>query len=231
MKITLSFEKTISSDLSIMVDVLRASTTITAALDTFDEIIPCFSKKEAFEIKKSKPGVLAGERNGKKIEGFDVGNSPQAIKNYKFNENEFKRLILTTTNGTRALKNMKSKVLIGSLINAKSVAKRAIELSNNHIDVVMAGRKGKFAIEDFIASGEILFWILQILTKEHKITEKAQSAVLARYDYDNIKKAFYNSYSGSKLIEIGYKEDVDYCLKKNITENVAIYHEGILKSL
>ncbi|MCC7554259.1 MAG: 2-phosphosulfolactate phosphatase [Methanobacteriaceae archaeon] len=231
MRVTLSFEETSSNDLSVMVDALRASTSITAALNNFDEIIPCFSPENAFKINKKKKGVLAGERNGVKIKGFDLGNSPDSLENYEFSDDEFKRLILTTTNGTRVLEDIKSTTIIGSLINAKSVAKHALNLSKEHIDVVMAGRNGYFAIEDFLASGEILYWISKEIKDKNdfKISEYAQSAILARGDYDKIKEAFYNSYSGRRLSEIGCKNDVDYCTQKNITDNVAIYENGVLK--
>lgn len=76
MKVTLSFEESESHDVSIMVDALRASTTITLAMNSFDRIIPCFTPEEALELKKSLGGVLSGEREGKMIDGFDIGNSP-----------------------------------------------------------------------------------------------------------------------------------------------------------
>ena len=76
MKVTLSLETTISSDVSIMVDALRASTTITLALNNFERIIPCLTPEEALRLKDKTGGILAGERNGEKIEGFDMGNSP-----------------------------------------------------------------------------------------------------------------------------------------------------------
>ena len=85
MKVTLSFEKTVSEDISIMVDALRASSTITLALDKFEKIIPCLSVEDALKIKKENGGVLAGERNGEKIEGFDVGNTPVGINEYDIN--------------------------------------------------------------------------------------------------------------------------------------------------
>ena len=144
MKITLSFEETISSDVSIMVDALRASTSITVALNNFKKVIPCFTPEEALELQEKIGGVVAGERNGKQIDGFDIGNTPVGIMNY---ESDDDTLILTTTNGTRILESMNSKVLVGSLVNAKSVAKASCRLANDHIDVVMAGVKGKFAIE------------------------------------------------------------------------------------
>ena len=106
MKVTLSFEETVSSDVSIMVDVLRASTTITTTLDKFSEIIPCFTPEEAFKLKNKTDGVIAGERKGAKIEGFDIGNSPTAINEF---ETDRETLILTTSNGTRILEKMNSK--------------------------------------------------------------------------------------------------------------------------
>ena len=82
MKITLSFEETISGDVSIMVDALRASTSITVALNNFKKVIPCFTPEEALELQEKIGGVVAGERNGKQIEGFDTGNTPVGILNY-----------------------------------------------------------------------------------------------------------------------------------------------------
>lgn len=219
MKVTLSFEESSSIDTSIMVDALRASTTITLALNQFKKVIPCFSPEEAIDLKQKHDGILAGERGGKKIEGFDIGNTPCGIKELKTPK---ETLILTTSNGTRILHNMKSKVLIGSMVNAKSVAKKSISLANNHIDVVMAGVNGNFAIEDFLACGEILYWIEKYLDN-CDISEYAKSAILASRNYESLKNAFMNSHSAKRLIELGYRDDVELCCLKNITENVAIY--------
>ena len=224
MKVTLSFEKSECSDVSIMVDMLRASTTITVALDKFRKVIPCSSPEEALKLKEKNGGVIASERGGAQIEGFDLGNSPTAIENFKSDE---KILILTTSNGTRILENMSSTVLVGSLINAEAVAKKSIELSNGHIDVVMAGVKGNFAIEDYLASGEILYWISQCLD-ECEISEYAQTAILASRDYESLKDSFINSRTAKRLIELGYENDVDFCCLKNITENVAVYENNQL---
>lgn len=217
MKVTLSFEKSKSSDVSIMVDALRASSTITFALDNFEKVIPCLTPEEAFKLKEKLGGIVAGERDGKKIDECDFGNSPTAIKDYTG-----KHLILTTSNGTRILENMKSTVLIGSIINAREVSKKSIEIANNQIDIVMAGVKGEFAIEDFLAAGEILYWILQELP-DCNLSEYAKAAVLASRNYESLKESFFNSRSGKRLIELGYESDVDLCSLKNISNNVAIY--------
>ena len=224
MKVTLSFEESSSSDVSIMVDALRASTTITLALNNFKRIIPCFTPEEALDLKEKIGGTLAGERNGKQIEGFDIGNSPCALKDLKNSEDT---LILTTSNGTRILENMASRVLVGSMVNAEAVGLKSIQLASTHIDVVMAGVKGKFAIEDFLAAGEILYCISENLDG-CKLSEYAQTAILATRDYKLVKEAFLNSRTAKRLIELDYRDDVELSVMRNITDNVAIYHDNEL---
>ena len=232
MKITLSFEKTSTTDVSIMVDALRASSSIILGLNNFKEIIPCFTPEEAFELGEKYNAILAGEREGIKIKGFDIGNSPKAIETYKIPPEKKDTLILTTSNGTRILKDMKSTVLVGSIVNAEAVGKTSVEIAENEIDVVMAGYKGNFALEDFLASGEIIYWIEKELTDnsiEFDISDFAKAAILASRDYENVKKAFYNSNSGRKLKKLNSQVDVTYCVQKNISDNVAIYKNGKLK--
>ncbi|MBR4446815.1 2-phosphosulfolactate phosphatase [Methanobrevibacter sp.] len=224
MKVTLSFEESTSSDVSIMVDALRASTTITLALNNFKRIIPCFTPEEALDLKEKVGGILAGERNGKQIEGFELGNSPYVIKDFEPSQDT---LIFTSTNGTRILENMNSKVLVGSLVNAKAVALKSIKLASEHIDVVMAGVKGEFAIEDFLAAGEILYWINENLD-ECELSEYGQSAILKTRDNESLRDTFLNSRTAKRLIELGYKSDVELCCLKNISDNVAIYENNEL---
>lgn len=236
MRITLNLEKTTSKDISIMVDAFRASTSITIAMDKFNEVMPAFTPEKAEKIAKKTKGILAGERMGAKIKGFDIGNSPVDIKNIDTTSNN---LVLTTSNGTRILEMMDSTVLIGSFINAKSVAETSLKLAKNnnfdHIDIVMAGWKGNFAIEDFLASGEIIYWIWKKLKGSNdekfdfSISEYAQSAVLASRDYDAVKKVVCNARPSKRLIKLGYKRDIEFSLQKNISENVAIYENGVLK--
>lgn len=222
MKVTLSLEATTSDDVSIMVDALRASTTITLALNNFKKVIPCFTPKEAFKLKEELDGVVAGERGGKMIKGFDIGNSPQKVENY---ETDKDLLILTTSNGTRILENMNSTVLIGSMVNANAVGKKSVQIAKSHIDVVMAGVKGKFVLEDFLAAGEILYWINENMDN-CEMSEYAKSAILASRDYDCVKEGFITSRTGKRLAELGHQDDVEFCLLKNISDNVAIYENN-----
>ncbi|MDR2545557.1 MAG: 2-phosphosulfolactate phosphatase [Methanobrevibacter sp.] len=234
LKLSLSFEKTISEDVSVMVDALRASTTITIALDKYDKIIPVLNKEEAKEIAIKEKGILAGERTGAKINGFELGNSPIAIQKY---ETDLKTLVLTTSNGTRILNEMNSKVLIGSLINSTTVGKACLKLANSHIDVVMAGVKGEFAIEDYLASGDIINSITEAFNHNNvkfqslDISEYAQSAVLGSRNYKLVKKAIYNSKSSGRLKDLGYQEDIDFSLQRNITDNIGLYENKEIRKL
>lgn len=248
MKVSLSFEKGSSKDVSIMVDALRASTTITTALDKFKEIYPAFSPEQAIEIAKTTDSILAGEKTGRKLEGFQLGNSPNEIKKI---ETEKDSLVLTTGNGVRILESMEADiVLVGGFVNAKACAKAACELATDHIELVMGGIIRTFAIEDFLSSGEILYWIGKELDKqcnvdiiadknneektndrnyfkeERGITEYALSAILASRNEESVKKACIESKSGRRLASLGYEDDVDLCIKRNITENVGIYKDG-----
>ena len=234
MKVSLSFEKGSSKDLSIMVDAIRASTTMTIALDKFKEIYPVYTPEEAIKIAKEKDAALAGERTGRTIEGFELGNSPGEMKKYCGGKDS---LVLTTTNGIRVLENMDSDIiLIGSFVNAKACAKAACKLATDHIEIVMAGFRRTFAIEDFLAAGEILYWIREELEKERKldiddeeyykeengITEYALSAILASRDKEKVERNSIASKSGRRLSYLGYKDDVKLCVKRNISENVGI---------
>ena len=238
MKVSLSFEKGYSKDISIMVDALRASSTITIALDKFKEIYPVYTPEEAIEIAETKDAVLAGERTGRTIEGFELGNSPGEMKEYN---GEKESLVLTTTNGVRTLDNMEAEtILIGSFINAKACAKAACKLAREHIEIVMGGFERTFAIEDFLAAGEILFWIQKELDEQEKlniddidyfkeetgITEFAISAIMASRDKEKVEKVSIKSKSGRRLAYLGYEDDVNLCVKENISENVGIYRDG-----
>lgn len=141
MKISISFDffgsdenpKTVdfSDYCVIIIDVLRASTTICTLLELCDKIYITDSLEKAEKIENS---IKIGERNAQKIEGFDFGNSPVELivnKNLiKEHANNGGNIVLTTTNGTRVLENISSEhILIGSITNAEEVAKKAYSIA------------------------------------------------------------------------------------------------------
>jgi 2-phosphosulfolactate phosphatase len=221
MLVSLSLDKSFSKDVAIMVDVLRASTTITVALNNFDKIIAVKDKNTAIKLAKKYNAVLAGERDGAPITGFDTGNSPVAIKNFKGDT-----LVLTTTNGTRILEGMNAKSLIGSFVNAKAVALKAAELADNHIEIVMAGVRGKFAIEDFLGAGEIISYLTN-----YELDEMALAAYMASRNDEMVKKAVMNSNSALGLQKLGFLDDITLSIKKNIYDIMPIYEKQIIKKI
>ena len=114
--------------------------------------------------------------------------------------------------------------------NAEAVAEASIDLAKTHIDLVMAGVWGNFAIEDFLACGEIIYQISKRCS-DCEISEYAKSAILASRDYGEVKKAFYESTSGNKLKNLGYEKDIEYSLCKNSTKNVGIYKNNKINKI
>ncbi|MGC9516510.1 MAG: 2-phosphosulfolactate phosphatase [Methanomicrobiales archaeon] len=222
MRITLSLEKSSTKDLAIMVDVLRASTTITVALNTFSRVIPVKNLDTAEFMAKKYDAVLAGERGGASIEWFDTGNSPVQIKNFKG-----EALVLTTSNGTRILEEMDAdNILIGSFVNAKAVAENALKLAKGHIEIVMAGVNGRFAIEDFLGAGEIISHL-----KENELDEYSIAALMASQNNEYVNRTVKSSNSALKLYDLGFSDDVEFCLKRNIYDIVPSYEKGKIKRL
>lgn len=216
MKVSLNLENSHSNDVTIVVDALRASTTIITALENFQTIIPVKNIEDATKLASKYFSVLAGERGGAAVKGFDTGNSPVEIQNFSGEV-----LVLTTTNGTRILEGLKSKVLVGSFVNAKAVAEKAIDIAENHIEVIMAGVNGRFAIEDFLGAGEIISNL-----QDQELDELALASVLASQDKKAVNEAVKNSKSAQGLYELGLGEDVDFCLKRNLYDTVPVYKNG-----
>ncbi len=221
MLVSLSLDKSYSKDVAIMVDVLRASTTITVALNNFNQIIAVKDKNKAIKLAEEHDTVLAGEREGATIEGFDAGNSPVEIQNFSGD-----CLVLTTSNGTRILEGMKAKSLVGSFVNARAVALKASELADNHIEIVMAGVRGQFAIEDFLGAGEIISYL-----KNYELDEMALAAYMASRNDEMVKNAIMNSNSASGLQKLGFGDDITFSIKKNIYDIIPIYEKHIIKKL
>lgn len=215
----MSLERSFSRDVSIMVDTLRASTTITIALEKIPYIIPTLEIEEALAMAPEHEAFLAGERGGATIEGFDTGNSPIEIQKLSG-----KTLIITTSNGTRILEEISGTALIGSFVNARAVARKASATAVDHIEVVMAGVRGRFAIEDFLGAGEIISHL-----QNYDLDEMAQSAFLAVGNPDLVDEHVRNSLSARNLRKLGFGDDVEFCLQRDISNIVPQFKDGIIR--
>ena len=137
----------------VVTDVLRATTTMCFALGSnISKVKPVMTVEEALEHKGDDSFILAAERGGKIVNGFDYGNSPQPFMNA---DHKGKNMVVTTTNGTRMINIAKKdhEVAIGAFVNLKAITKWATQ-QNKDIIICCSGWKGKFCLEVLR-----LFWL------------------------------------------------------------------------
>jgi 2-phosphosulfolactate phosphatase len=223
MKIDLSFNAVQFDDLQlrekniIVLDILRASTTIAIALKNgAREIIPVASIESAVKISGSLFGEVTlrgGERNGKIIEGFNLGNSP-----LEYNETAVKgkSIIYCTTNGSVAMaKSRYARTLaIGSFINLTATA-NFIRDENKDFLFICAGRAntvGNFSLEDAVCAGLIIQNLLKTESINVELSDSAKAAYAISKSFGrSILKMLKNSEHGKYLIELGFAEDLKIC--------------------
>jgi 2-phosphosulfolactate phosphatase len=147
-------EEELAGKTVVVIDVLRASTTIAYAFDAgAKEIFPCEEIEEAERIADGLPPgevMLGGERNGLPIAGFDLGNSP---REYTPEAVSGKSVVFTTTNGTRAMRRCRqaARVLIASFVNATAICGQL--LTQKEIHIICAGTRGQYSRDDILMAG------------------------------------------------------------------------------
>jgi 2-phosphosulfolactate phosphatase len=216
----------------VVIDVLRATSVIVHALSQGAlEVIPVRTAEEAFQRAKTfsrDNTLLGGERESNRIEGFDLGNSP---REYTCERVVGTRLILTTTNGTRAFDSVSSggRVLVASFLNISAVAKRCIEM-NQDLLIYPSGDEGNFSLEDAVCGGML---IDRILTKEDKtvrLTDASQCAhILYQKFQNNVVETFTLSRHGRDLIDQKFEEDLGYCAQIDTVNTVPVFKDGVIR--
>jgi 2-phosphosulfolactate phosphatase len=210
----------------IVLDIIRATSSIvTAIAHRAAGIIPVRTIKEALEYKKN--GVLlAGEENGLKPDGFDLGNSPREFRSPKIRG---KWVVMRTHNGTQAivLAAPAKHLLIGAFINATACARLAAKRQRD-IVIFCSGTGGKFSLEDSIAAG----CISSILAKQYNVTLD-DTALLFAESYEFLKKSsftlLWQSKAAKRIKEIGKWLDIGDCLKMDRYHIVPVVHNGVIK--
>ncbi len=199
--------------LVILVDILRATSTIVAALAEEASLVkPVASVDEAL-LYKDKDYLIAGERGGLPPEGFDLGNSPREA--YKMARS---KVVLTTTNGTKALNFVKKSKAIcaGSFLNLKAVANFAQRFDN--VVILCAGTEGELSLEDFLFAGKLAL-------KLESYSSDNDAAIIARKyssTVDDISQEIFSSHHARRLIKLGLEEDVKFCAQEDIYDLVPI---------
>ena len=218
---------------TVVIDVLRATSVIAAALENgAKEIIPVGTIEFAMKVSGNAFGghrLLGGERNTKKIEGFHLGNSPLE---YTKEVVEGKSIILFTTNGSKAVVKAKfsENLITCSYLNLNAVANYLLSLDTD-FDILCAGDNGRFSLEDTVCAGRLIAEISK-LKKEVELTDSARSSVaLDKAFGKNIAKMLAGTEHGKKLKENEFKDDINVCAKLSVTDVIPTYKEGVIKKL
>jgi len=215
---------------TVVIDVLRATSTILAALaGGAPHIVPVATLEEA-QVLAAKYGerggcYLGGERNRLRPPGFDFGNSPREYLQLP----EAKPIVFTTTNGTRALQRVASskQILIASMANGSAVAERLLA-SASDVLLVCSGTLGKIAAEDVLCAGLIIAEV----EKRAPVVQLTDGARIALASYRqaacNLEQFFLQTTSGQGLSQLGLKEDVLHAARSNYSSLVPSYADGYI---
>jgi 2-phosphosulfolactate phosphatase len=221
----------LAGKLVVIIDVLRASSTIVTALaNGCRGFIPILSpdqvKKKAEQFEKE--GVLSGgEREGTKIEGFDLGNSP---REYKRETVKDKIIIFSTTNGVKTLEMVKGayRIIIGSFLNLQAVCNYCANYKGD-ISIICAGKEGKFSLEDAACAGMLIDSLKNVLSDTCQESDANLTARLLYKKFgNNILEILQKSQHGRYLESIGLGEDLKFCSQLDFFHIVPIFRDGII---
>ncbi|MCG2588602.1 2-phosphosulfolactate phosphatase [Rhodohalobacter sulfatireducens] len=214
----------------VIIDVLRASSTIvTAFMNGAKAIIPVGDMGEASKIAQNVDSdnyLLCGEKDGEKIEGYDLGNSPlEYLKEIV----EGKNLIFNTTNGTKAIKKSlgSSKTYIASFLNVSAIVDE-LKKQENEIVLVCAGWKGRLAFEDMLLAGNIIHLLCNgSLPNGSRDGAKVAFGLYDKFG-DDISTVIHQSNHATRLKDIIGTSDIDYCCQVDITDMLPRLKEGMI---
>lgn len=220
----------------IILDVLRATSTIAVALiNGAKEIIPTENIATAVRVAKgSKNSILCGERNGKIVDGFNLGNSPleytpEVIKD--------KSMVFSTTNGTLAI--MKSKFtklcLMCSFLNMSAIVEYVNSIDED-FTIICSGKLNDFCLEDAVCAGMLLNKLNSGKNIEYKDSEIAAAnlsndlvMLMNVPSQEKILKMFQLSEHGKYLASIGFEKDLEVCSRIDSFPCIPIYRNGVIK--
>ncbi len=216
---------------SVVIDVLRATTTIVTALrNGAKEVIPVATIEFAVKVSGGMFGgqtLLGGERNTKKIEGFALGNSPFE---YTPEVVSGKSIILYTTNGTKAIAKAKfsENLFACSFLNVTSVATHLVELDKD-VEIICAGRMNNFSMEDSVCAGKLISE-MQKLNENITLLDPAIACLALNKSFGkSLPKMLKGTEHGKLLIENGFEDDLKFCSKLNNTSAIPHFSGNVLK--
>jgi 2-phosphosulfolactate phosphatase len=202
-----------AAPVGIVVDVLRATSTIAQALASgYERVLCCKEIEEARGLRARIPGsVVGGERNAVRIEGFDVGASPREF----LLEPNASTLILSTTNGTSAILEAAARcetVFLGSLLNLDALV-LDVRGRREDVAIICAGFKGTFALDDAYCAGRIV---------QELGAQRSDAAVAAEL----VARAFPDAHAGLTARTYGppgLEEDIRFCARESVLDVVPCF--------
>jgi len=215
----------------VVVDILRASTTICTALaNGAKEVIPFGEVEEAraaHERDEWLDALLCGERGAKKLDGFDLGNSPA---DYTPETVGGRSLLFASTNGSVALSNApkNSTVLVGGLANLTAVADKIAELGQTTV-IACSGRVGQFSLEDAVGAGAIISKLWERVDGLELVDDGAMAAQAIWDQYkEDPSRVMWQCRHGVYLIEVGFGSDLTLCSAVDSHAVVPVMRDGRL---
>jgi len=225
----LASEQGLKDKTVVAIDVLRASTTIITALrNGARDVIPCSSIEAAVKLAAnldSAQTLLGGERQGKIIEGFHLGNSPREYAEEKV---KGKTIVFTTTNGSQAVLRARHAplVYVGGFVNLTAVRDRVADAGRD-LAVICAGREGGFSMEDTVCAG----MLAQTLADRVPVTmsDSTRAAVtLHKHLGRSVHHLLADSEHGRYLQTIGMDADLALCADLDSVPVVPVYEGNLL---
>lgn len=211
----------------VVIDIFRASSSICYGIDNGAKaIIPVSEVSECIQYKNLHY-LLAAERNGMVVEGFDFGNSPFS---YTREQVGGKTIVLTTTNGTRALNLSQKayKTVMGSFLNLTAIC-TWLRQQNRDIILLCAGWKGNFCLEDMLFAGAVV----SALNIKNVIPDDAALAAedLFHTARTDIRAYIQKSSHSNRLKKLHIEKDVEFCLQTDIVQSIPVFENGKLVCL
>ena len=206
----------------VVVDILRATSCMTTAFAHHIHSMTPFAKLPECLALKAEGYLTAGERDGKKVDGFDLGNSPFEYMDPLL---KGKKIAFTTTNGTRAIaKSAGAKdIIIGSFLNLSAVVEY-LRHSPNNVLIVCSGWKGKVNLEDTVFAGALVENL-----KDH-FDHACDAPMIAQRLYasarNNLREFLKDSSHIKRLQRLNIQKDIDFCLTEDQYDVVPVIREN-----
>lgn len=227
----------LSETTCVVFDILRATSTMATALHNgAREMVVVGEIDDALRWRASDPHILlAGERNGQRISAdltgsipFDLGNSPREFVRDRILD---RRIVITTTNGTRALQACRgaASLLAASFLNLQATARALLQQPGRRIRLIPAGTGAQTSFEDLLGAGALLAEL-----SPARFTPVGDACLLARHLYETHKKdllsGFAASTNGRRLLnDPALAPDVAYCTQRDIVPGIIRIHDQIAR--